>query len=398
MGRELYESEAVFRDALDGCAKNLLKHLQLDIRTVLYPTESARQEAEKQINETRVTQPAIFTVEFALASLWRSWGVHPSLLIGDSVGEYVVAVLAGVFSLEDALGMLAGRAKLMQDLPGGSMLSVRKNAAELEGKLPADVAIAAINSPLLTTLSGPSDTLRDLQVTLEASGTMCRLLPTSHAFHSSMMDSIVEPFQQLADNVAQESPTIPWISTYTGEWMNERNAPDGKYWAGQLRNTVRFGNAIEKALNGGALVFLEVGPGQALTQLVRQQKTDVTTLSSLGTYNATSGELEALLTSLGQLWLVGVEPDWNAFYVSEDRRRLQLPTYPFERKSYWIAPPPKVQVKKQSQEGAPGHWAASTETQSATLAVIERQVQIMAKQLEMVRKRAEDGNSKNANK
>ena len=420
MGRELYEAEEVFRTAVDRCAECLKVHLGLDIRSVVYPDGAeATAKAEQQINETWVTQPAIFTLEYALACLWISWGIKPALLIGHSVGEYVAAVLAEVFSLEDALGILASRAKLMQDLPGGSMLAVRRSASELEGALPGDVAVAAINSPVLTTLSGPTPTLRQLQEKFEAEGVFCRLLPTSHAFHSSMMDPIVDPFAKRAGNVRHHKSTLPWISTFTGTWMDPEHGPDGSYWAGQLRRTVRFGQAIETALKGGATIFLEVGPGQALTQLVRQQPAkpaSLVTLTSLGPNDGNPADLRAMLSALGRLWMNGIEPDWTKFYSNENRKRLALPTYPFERKSYWIAPPPKASSTQAQPEKVNGHAAAMYaealdvgptdspvpptssmpgEIRDATCRLIERQVQLMTEQLEMLRKRAEAGRSNN---
>jgi len=425
MGHELYESEAVFREAVDRCAECLGNHLGLDIRSVLYPEAAGKAEAEKRIHETRVTQPAIFTLEYALACLWVSWGIRPSLLIGHSVGEYVAAVLAGVFTLEDALGILAGRAKLMQDLPSGSMLAVRRGVAELEGLLPEDVAIAAINSPLLTTLSGPTATLQELRENFEASDVFCRMLPTSHAFHSSMMDPIVERFTQLVGSVRRQKPSLPWISTFTGTWMDGQVASEGSYWAGQLRRTVRFGQAVETAMKHGATTFLEVGPGQALTQLVRQQsaKPDgLTTLTSLGPQDPHQGEIESMLTSLGRLWLCGIEPDWSVFYSNEKRRRMALPTYPFERKSYWISPPaqgkqvPALSIPYVAERGAgngkpvgpqseassivtltssltTARSSVSAETRSNACRVIEKQMQLMAQQLEMLRRRKVGGES-----
>jgi len=421
MGGELYEREPVFRDSVDRCAECLQNHLGLDIRLVLYPDAEAKAQAEQQINETRVTQPAIFTLEYALACLWMAWGIRPSLLIGHSVGEYVAAVLAGVFSLEDALSVLAGRAKLMQDLPPGSMLAVRRGVAELEGLLLEDVAVAAINSPLLTTLSGPTATLRRLQENFEASGIFCRMLPTSHAFHSSMMDPIVERFTELAGSVPQQKPTMPWISTLSGTWMDEQVAPEGSYWAGQLRRTVRFGEAVETAIRNGATTFLEVGPGQALIQLVRQQSSKpngLTVLTSLGPQDGNPADFESMLASLGRLWLNGIEPNWSGFSSNEKRRRIALPTYPFERKSYWIAAPaqgknvPVFSVPDAVERDGAGdsrpaaargktppavaHPAPPTIPQSSATAdmrsntcdVIEKQVQLMAEQLEMLRRRA----------
>jgi len=425
MGRELYQSEAVFRDAVDRCAECLRNHLGFDIRSVLYPDEAGKTQAEKQIHETRVTQPAIFTLEYALATLWGSWGIQPSLLIGHSVGEYVAAVLAGVFTLEDALAILAGRAKMMQDLPPGSMLAVRQGSAEVEKLLPEGVAIAAVNSPFLTTLSGPTEALRELQKDFEASGVFCRLLPTSHAFHSSMMDPIVNRFAELAGSVRAEKPAIPWISTFTGTYMDPQSAPEGSYWAGQLRHTVRFGQAVETAIRSGATTFLEVGPGQALTQLVLQQPSKPSgfaALTSLGAYDAKVGETEAILTSLGRLWQSGIEADWSGFHSNEKRRRLSLPTYPFERKSYWIAPPPQIMASTKTsisslterpanengkhvvangsspvvaRTGMPTlpQRVAAAGTQVNARNLIEKQLQLMTQQLEMLRRRAVAGKS-----
>jgi len=416
MGRDLYDSEPVFRDAVDRCAECLRDHLKFDIRTVLYPDAESKAEAEKQINETRVTQPAIFTVEYALALLWISWGIKPSLLIGHSVGEYVAAVLAEAFSLEDALGLLASRAKLMQDLPSGSMLAVRRSAKDLEPLLPEGVAIAAINSPLLTTLSGPTPVLQSLQESFESSGVFCRLLPTSHAFHSSMMDPIIEPFTKLAAKVQQRISKIPWISTFTGTWMNDAVANDASYWAGQLRRTVRFGQAVETAIQHGATTFLEVGPGHALTQLVLQQPAKpegLMVLPSLADGDDTRTDIESVLIAMGRLWLLGIEPDWTAFYANEVRKRLPLPTYPFERKSFWISPP-----SREKSEGAGLGKPAGTPVEhsfkaarpssvtgpqpaffansgSEVFQVLGQQVQIMEQQLEMIRRQAATGRSNN---
>jgi acyl transferase domain-containing protein len=422
MGRELYETEEVFRAAVEKCAECLTRHLGLDIRSVVYPDGlEATTQAEQQINETRVTQPAIFTLEYALASLWISWGVKPSLLIGHSVGEYVAAVLAEVFSLEDALGILASRAKLMQDLPPGSMLAVRRSVSELEGTLPDDVAIAAINSPVLTALSGPAPILRELQQKFEADGSFCRLLPTSHAFHSSMMDPIVEPFAKLAGAVPHCKATLPWISTFTGTWIDQGSEPDGSYWAGQLRRAVRFGPAIETALKSGATTFLEVGPGHALTQLVRQQPSKLpglVTLTTLGPHDGNPADLFAMLDSLGRLWMNGIEPDWAKFYSNEHRKRLALPTYPFERKSYWIFPPSRakkawakdtpassVRDGRCNDRSAPVLTEAQVEPGTAEMILppsivmedagstacrlIKRQMQLMTEQWETLQKQAE---------
>jgi len=419
MGRELYDSEPAFRDAVDRCAECLREPLQLDIRQVLYPGPAAMAAARRQINETRLTQTGIFVVEYALACLWKSWGIQPSVVMGHSVGEYVAAVWAGVFGLEEALGLLAARAKLMQDLPPGAMLAVRRGVSELDGLAPGDVAIAAVNSPTLTTLSGPAPSLAALQETLEQRRIASRLLPTSHAFHSSMMDPIVEPFTRLVEKVRQHPPTIPWISSFTGAWIDGQAAPEASYWAAQLRHTVRFSEAVETAFQSGATAFLEVGPGQALTQLVRQQTSKpegLALLASLGANDANPADLDTMLASLGRLWLLGVEPDWDAFYAAEKRRRAALPTYPFERQRYWMEPasaPPPAPPDLHSDAGWDGEKphppAAAPNGDQLSLApatllrtvfqppvledgfsarrVIEKQIQLMTQQLDLLRSR-----------
>ncbi len=269
MGRDLYESESVFRNSVDECAEYLIGQLHVDIRQVLYPAPAELAEVECRINETRITQPSIFVIEYALARLWMSWGITPHLLIGHSVGEYVAAVLGGVFQLEEALGLLAARALLMQNLPPGSMLAVRLGVAEVEPSLPEGVSVAAINSRSLTTLSGPTPILEALQRKLDLNGVQPRLKPTSHALHSAMMDPIVEPFTALAARIPAQKSKMAWISSSTGTWIGEDAGPEAAYWAEQLRGPVRFAQAVETAIQQGITTFVEVGPGRALSQFVR---------------------------------------------------------------------------------------------------------------------------------
>jgi acyl transferase domain-containing protein len=399
MGRDLYESEPVFRSAIDKCAEILQTPLRLDIRSVLYPATTETEEATRWINETSVTQPSIFAVEYALARLWMSWGIEPALLIGHSVGEYVAAVLGGVYTLQEALRLLSSRAMLMQDLPSGSMLAVRLGASELESSLPEGVSVAAINSPHLTTLSGPTPILHSLKEEFDRREIQARLLPTSHAFHSAMMDPIVEPFATLAAETPSQPSNIPWISSCTGTWIGKDAGPEGTYWAKQLREPVRFAQAIETAIQHGITTFVEVGPGRALSQFVRQQPTKPAGLNlftSLRTEGEGPGDHEAMLTSLGRFWLAGIEPNWNEFYSSEKRRRLSLPTYPFERQKYWVEPERSEPVTAKSGvhevSTSPAAIAAQPiavqeSTRPAIRQVLEMQMQIMEQQLQMLRPR-----------
>ena len=333
MGREIYDSEPAFRAAVDECATLLRPLLHHDIRSTLYPSDHERETAGRDINRTALTQPCVFAVEYALAKLWMSWGIRPSLLIGHSIGEYVAAVLAGTFKLENALHLLANRARLMQDLPGGGMLAIRAGADQLT--LPDGIDLAAINSPQLCTVSGSHDAIAAYQKDLEAREIGGRLLKTSHAFHSAMMEPIVATFTDEAAMVPANPPNIPWISTCTGKAIDAATLADPGYWARQLRHTVRFTDALATAYAEKDLVLLEVGPGQALAPFARQHP-DRGNTPVISTLPTSSDDLADLIAAAGELWKNGVTPDWSAVFKDQDRARLHLPTYPFERKSYWI--------------------------------------------------------------
>jgi amino acid adenylation domain-containing protein len=354
MGRELYYGESVFREAVDRCAEILRRHLDLDLREVLYPGAQGRAAAEMDINETWLAQPAIFMVEYALALLWMSWGVNPAILIGHSVGEYVAAVISEAFTLEDALALLAARARLMHALPGGAMLSVRLGAEDLEALLPAGVSLAAINSPVLCAVSGPTELLKGFQKELDAKDIATRFLHTSHAFHSAMMDPMLPEFAVIAGRMPGGQPKLPWVSTSTGRWMSREDLVDGAYWVRQIRHPVRFAEGLDPVVEDPQNILLEVGPGQTLSQLARQhakKPAEMMVIATLGPVAEPDLDLHSMLTALGRLWVAGVSVDWDKLYAHEERRRLPLPTYPFERKRYWVEPPsaeaPVAQVSAQ---------------------------------------------------
>ncbi len=333
MGREIFDSEPAFRTAVDECAVLLRPLISHDIRSTLYPSDDERDAAEIDINRTALTQPCIFVVEYALARLWISWGIKPSLLIGHSIGEYVAAVLAGTFKLENALHLLASRAKLMQDLPGGAMLAVRSAADSLS--LPPGIDLAAVNSPQLCTLSGSHEAIETYQKELESREIGCRLLKTSHAFHSVMMEPIVAAFTEDASMIPSNPPNIPWISTCTGKSIEAETLADPGYWSRQLRHTVHFTEALTTAFVDKDLAMLEVGPGRALAPFALQHP-DRGTTPVVSTLPSSLDDLSDLLSAVGELWKTGIAPEWTAFFENQDRARLRLPTYPFERKSYWI--------------------------------------------------------------
>ncbi len=333
MGRAIYDSEPVFRAAVDECALLLRPLIQHDIRSTLFPSDHERQAAETDIHRTAITQPCVFAVEYGLAKLWISRGVEPSLLIGHSIGEYVAAVLAGTFKLEYALRLLAIRARMMRELPSGGMLAIRKGADDLT--LPPGIDLAAVNSPNLCTVSGTREAISTYRKTLETSGIQCRILNTSHGFHSSMMEPMLDAFTAEAAMLPANPPAIPWISTCTGQEIDAETLADPAYWSRQLRNTVRFSEALEKAFRVDNLVLLEVGPGQALSQFARQHpgKGDAKVVTSLPT---SGNDMEDYLTAVGELWKNGVGIDWSVHFGNLKRNKLHLPTYPFERKSHWI--------------------------------------------------------------
>ena len=337
MGRELYQTEPIFREQIERCCELLNYHLGLDLRTILYPSEEHIEAAAQQIKQTSLTQPALFVVEYALAQLWMAWGISPQAMIGHSIGEYVAACLAGVFSLEDALALVAIRGRLMQRLPEGSMLAVPLSKQALEPMLDEKLSLATVNAPESCVVSGTIEAICEFQERLTHQGLECRRLHTSHAFHSQMMDSITEPFKEQVNQVKLSPPEIPFISNVTGAWITVAEATDPNYWAMHLRQTVRFSEGITELLQPPERIFLEVGPGQTLSTLTRKQKKgEQVILSSLRHPQDPSSDVAVLLNTLGKFWMEGVQIDWSGFYKHEQRHRIPLPTYPFERKKYWI--------------------------------------------------------------
>lgn len=350
MGRFLYEHETVFRQAVDECADLLSAFMTADIRQVMYP-QATDSEAEQRIRNTRYTQPALFVTEYALACLWMSWGIEPTVFCGHSVGEFVAAHLAGVFSLADALKLIAMRGRMVSELPRGRMLSVRMEAKALEAMIPSTLSIAAINSPKLCVVAGPDEYIADFARLLDEQSILNQPLETSHAFHSSMMDPIVGDFEALVKNVSLNRPQKPLVSTVSGTWITDAQATDPAYWANHLRETVRFADAVALLLTLDNPLLLEVGPGHVTATLARQQKGNrpITILAGLVNHTDWLTACESLLTTLGQLYISGLNPDWNAFYAGQDRKRINLPTYFFDRKRCWVDPVAQTVVQSPLQ-------------------------------------------------
>lgn len=356
MASDIYANESTFRAEMDACAELLKPDLGLDLREVLYPKDSnpadQEQRAATSLDQTWLTQPALFAIEYALAKLWMAWGVKPQAMIGHSIGEYVAACLAGVFSLEDALALVAARGRLMQELPGGAMLSVALAEEQLRPLLGADLSLAAVNGPGLCVVAGPHVAVESLHRRLQEQKVACQELHTSHAFHSVMMEPILEAFSRLVQKIKPRAPKLPYISNVTGTWITASEAIDASYWARHLRQSVRFGDGIHELLKDPNLVLLEVGPGQTLTALARrnlEKDNERAVFPSLRQPKSPKADLEFVLETLGRLWLAGVSIDWKGFYSHERRCRVPLPTYPFERKRYWIEPDSQGEINSKAQ-------------------------------------------------
>lgn len=335
MGREIYENEPIFRKTLDLCAQRLQPHLGLNLCEALYPTELETDRSSEILNQTWLTQPALFAIEYSLARWWMSLGVEPKAMAGHSIGEYVAACVAGVFSLEDALAITAFRGRLMYDLPSGSMLAVPLPAGEIPAN--GSLSLAAVNDPRLCVVSGPTPEIAKLEESLAKQSVSCRRLHTSHAFHSAMMDPILDAFEQRLRSVALRPPQIPYLSNVSGTWIKPEEATNPGYWARHLRNTVRFSDCLEELSRSPGRVLLEVGPGNTLASLARQHSTEAATvLQSLPHPKENVTALRFALHTLGQIWVSGGHVNWSALHTPDSVQRVSLPAYPFEHQKFWI--------------------------------------------------------------
>jgi len=354
MGRELYSALPVFRQHVDECAELLQPHLGLDIRTAI---DAESVDAVERLQQTSLAQPAIFTMEYALAKQWMSWGIRPQAMLGHSVGEFVAACLADVFSLSDALALVAARGRMMQELPHGKMLSVRAPSEKIQQYLKPELSVAAVNSPNLCVIAGPENNICELAQSLNSAGIPSKQLRISHAFHSAIVDPILEPLTELIKKIPLRAPSIPYVSTLTGEWITNAQATDPLYFARHCRETVQFSAAVRRLQADQSWCLLEVGPGQSLTTLARQHEQgsahSLTALSSLADAAVKQNEMAAVLSALGRLWQSGNEPDWDELYEGQMRRHVSLPTYPFERKRYWVDPPNKNSNSERTVEVRP---------------------------------------------
>ena len=331
MGRELYESEPLFRAELDKCAEILKEHLAEPLVSVMYGERS------ELLDETAYTQPALFALEWSLWQLWRSWGIEARGVMGHSVGEYVAACAAGVFSLEDALKLVAARGRLMQALPrDGAMAAL--NCSEdvvlsaLEGAA-ADVSIAAVNGLREVVISGRGAVVQRVSEEFAARGIAVKALKVSHAFHSALMDPMLDEFEAIAQSVSYSAPQLDLISNVTGARCGE-DVTRASYWRRHVRDAVRFRAGLKTLRDEGYGTFLEVGPAPVLTGLGRREASNEEVWA--WSLRRGSGDWSQLLESLGKLYVNGTPVDWQGFDAGGERRRVALPTYPFERRRFWF--------------------------------------------------------------
>jgi len=355
MGLNLYKTEQVFREEMDHCCEIVNGLLDYDIKEILYPglmsdrsDKSDRSDRSdhsnwSDINQTEIAQPVLFIFEYALAKLLMHWGIKPYAMMGHSIGEYTAACLSGVFSLEDVLTVVVSRGKFMQQMPSGAMLSVFVPEDQLKPLLDknSSVSLAAVNGPGVCVVSGTHEAIDQFDHQAKTMGHETRRLHTSHAFHSAMVEPILQRFAQVIGRVSLNKPKIPYISNLTGHWQAVEQAVDPGYWTAHLRQPVRFADGISLLAKLKHPIFVEVGPGQALSTFVRQYKQKESeaappVINLVRHPQEEKSDTCFLLERIGGLWLYGCKIDWKEFYRDENRRRIPLPTYPFQGQSYWI--------------------------------------------------------------
>lgn len=363
MGRQLYDTQPTFRKALERCEELLRSELENPLLKILYP-ESGE---SPLLDETAYTQPALFALEYALAELWRSWGIEPVVVMGHSVGEYVAACIAGVFSLEDGLRLIAERGRLMQALPReGTMAAVFCSLDELGLALDQrseQISVAAINGPEEIVISGSSEVIQAVLNEVTASGIKVQSLNVSHAFHSPLMEPILDPFEEVAAKLNYNAPKIDLISNLTGEIVKAGQTCDAGYWRRHVREPVRFAAGMQRLHEEGCRVLLEVGPHTTLLGMGKKSWPDDSGIW-LPSLRKGRDDWQQLLGSLQSLYVSGLDVDWSGFDRDYRRRKVALPTYPFQRQRYWLETKP-AKTSAIPREATPaGHPLLGVQLQS----------------------------------
>ncbi len=334
MGKELYEAEPVFRDALDRCFELFEAELDQPLKTIMF---DASHESDTLINQTVFTQPAMFTLGYGLAKLLEDRGIGPAFMVGHSIGEYLSACLGGVFNLEDAVRAVSARGRLMQSMEPGAMASVAADVETLETLLgDGSVRVAAYNTPNVNVIAGSLEAMSEVEVALAAEGFEATRLRTSHAFHTEMMDGAAAELEAFVETLSLEAPKIPFVSTATGDWITEDEARSAAYWGGQIRNPVRFSQAVSTLLADRACTLLELGPRSTASAMVRAHIDDTSRAGVVPVLDTEKGALTetcAVLTAVASLWQFG---HGRAESEEDAGHRISVPGYAFEKKRAWI--------------------------------------------------------------
>ena len=380
MGRELFEGQPVFRAAIERCAAVLDRVLDRPLVEILFQADGE----SPLIDQTKYTQPALFALEYALACLWRTWGVKPDVVIGHSVGEYVAACLAGVLQLEDALRLVSERGRLMQSLPpGGAMAAIfapEATVAELVARCPSTVSIAAVNGSQQTVVSGTSDGVDAICAAFGARGVRCQRLTVSHAFHSPLIDPVLDEFERAAAAVRFGTPTMPLISNVTGKLADARAITEPRYWREHVRRAVRFADGMRAAAALGPGVCLEIGPHPTLLGFARDAF-DGSAPALVSSLRKGASDLEQLDEALAALFLAGASIDWRAAWAGSPVRLVDLPSYPFQRERCWFTA--RRPVVRQGQET--GHPLLGARLQSPLRDIVQFEAELQADRLPYLR-------------
>ncbi|WP_223642178.1 non-ribosomal peptide synthetase/type I polyketide synthase [Corallococcus sp. EGB] len=343
MGATWYRRAPAYREAFDACAALFGSEVEFELRAALL-TNARGPRSEEALRMPSLGMAAIFTTEYALARLLGAWGIHPTSLLGHSLGEYAAACLSGVLSLEQAVSLVALRGRLCDALPPSGMLAVPLSEGVLTQELPPGLSLAAVNGPVQCVVSGTLEALEDFAARLQEKGVRAKRLPNAVGFHSALVEPVMQPLTDLARSMRPKTPTIPLVSNVTGTWLTADDARDPSYWARHLRHVVRFSSGLELQMEDRERIFVEVGPGRTLSTLAllnpragRERLVLPTLGVPEGRRHPPESDEQALLHAVGQLWSAGLPVDWSAVRGSGPRRRVVLPTYPFERKRYTLA-------------------------------------------------------------
>ncbi len=338
MGRELYDTLDIFKEHLDQCFKHYETATGVNLKHHLFVENNQASDNKSSINETKYAQPLLFSIEYALAQTTMAMGVKPVAFIGHSIGEYVAACLSGVFSLEDAIKIVAIRGDLMQSMAPGKMIAVKADENLVKKYLEESMDLAAVNAENLCVISGRNEDIETLIPRLKSDNIDATPLQTSHAYHSSMMEPMLEEFEAALRQLQLAKPTIPFISNISGAWITEEQAQDPNYWTNHIRSTVRFDDGLSTLLSIENPILLEIGAGNTLTTFARLNKKFKGNFAAnlLRHPKKSVSDLTYFFESIGQLWMRGLNFDFRPTYKNEERVRVSLPTYPFERKRYWV--------------------------------------------------------------